>query len=58
MEAETSPHFQLVEDRDADEAMTEAREDLLAAVRPRGLATALSDRELALQVLPFVHELS
>jgi ATP-dependent helicase/nuclease subunit A len=30
LEAQISPHFQLAEDRDANEAMTEAREDLLA----------------------------
>ena len=51
LEAEISPHFQLAEDRDADEAMTEAREDLLASVRPRGLSNALSDLELALRTM-------
>ena len=51
LEAEISPHFQLAEDRDADEAMTEAREDLLASVRPRGPANALSDLEVALRTL-------
>jgi ATP-dependent helicase/nuclease subunit A len=51
LEAEISPHFQLAEDRDADEAMTEAREDLLASVRPRGASNALSDLELALRAL-------
>ena len=51
LEAEISPHFQLAEDRDADEAMTEAREDLLASVRPRGSATTLSDLEIALRTL-------
>jgi ATP-dependent helicase/nuclease subunit A len=51
LEAEISPHFQLAEDRDADEAMTEAREDLLASVRPRGASNALSDLELALRTL-------
>ncbi|HEY0185833.1 MAG TPA: double-strand break repair helicase AddA [Rhodopila sp.] len=30
LEAAISPHFQLVDDRDADDAMTEAREDMLA----------------------------
>lgn len=29
LEAAISPHFQLVDDRDADDAMTEAREDML-----------------------------
>jgi len=51
LEAEISPHFQLAEDRDADEAMTEAREDLLALVRPRGPSNALSDLEVALRTL-------
>jgi ATP-dependent helicase/nuclease subunit A len=31
LEAELSPHFQLVEDRDAADALTEAREDMLSA---------------------------
>jgi ATP-dependent helicase/nuclease subunit A len=30
LEAAISPHFQLVDDRDADDAMTEAREDMLS----------------------------
>ncbi|MDR3531489.1 MAG: double-strand break repair helicase AddA [Rhodopila sp.] len=30
LEAAISPHFQLVDDRDADDALTEAREDMLA----------------------------
>ena len=51
LEAEISPHFQLAEDRDADEAMTEAREDLLASVRPRGASNAPSDLEVALRTL-------
>ena len=51
LEAEISPHFQLAEDRDADEAMTEAREEMLAAVRPRGASNALSDLEVALRTL-------
>ncbi len=51
LEAELSPHFQLAEDRDADEAMTEAREDLLASVRPRGPSTALSELEVSLRAL-------
>jgi ATP-dependent helicase/nuclease subunit A len=51
LEAELSPHFRLAEDRDASEAMTQAREDLLAAVRPRGGANTLSSLELALREL-------
>ncbi len=51
LEAEISPHFQLAEDRDADEAMTDAREDLLASVRPRGASNAASDLEVALRAL-------
>jgi ATP-dependent helicase/nuclease subunit A len=51
LEAEISPHFQLAENRDTDEAMTEAREDLLASVRPRGPSNALSDQEVALRTL-------
>ena len=51
LEAAISPHFQLAEDRDADEAMTDAREDLLASVRPRGPSNALSDLEVALRRL-------
>ncbi len=51
LEAEISPHFQLAEDRDADEAMTEAREDLLADVRPRGPSNAVSELEAALRKL-------
>jgi ATP-dependent helicase/nuclease subunit A len=58
LEAEISPHFQLAEDRDADEAMTEAREDLLADVRPRGLATSLSGLEVALRDLAGVATLA
>jgi ATP-dependent helicase/nuclease subunit A len=57
LEAEISPHFQLAEDRDADEAMTEAREDLLASVRPRGTSTSLSELELALRTLAGVASL-
>jgi ATP-dependent helicase/nuclease subunit A len=30
LEAAISPHFQLIDDRDADDALTEAREDMLA----------------------------
>jgi ATP-dependent helicase/nuclease subunit A len=51
LEAELSPHFRLAEDRDASEAMNEAREDLLATVRPRGVATELSGVEIALRTL-------
>lgn len=51
LEAEISPHFQLAEDRDTEEVMTEAREDLLATMRPRGPSNALSDLELALRTL-------
>jgi len=58
LEAEISPHFQLAEDRDADEAMTEAREDMLASVRPRGQATTLSDLEVALRDLAGVATLA
>ena len=58
LEAEISPHFQLADDRDAAEAMTEARETLLASVRPRGESTALSPREVALKALAGVASLS
>jgi ATP-dependent helicase/nuclease subunit A len=58
LEAEISPHFQLAEDRDADEAMTEAREDMLASVRPRGQTTAPSEREVALRGLAGVATLA
>ena len=51
LEAELSPHFLLAEDRDAAEAMTEAREDMLASVRPRGSSNALSDMEVSLRKL-------
>ena len=47
LEAEISPHFQLAQDRDAEEAMTEAREDLLGSIRPRGVDVAMSDQEIA-----------
>lgn len=57
LEAEISPHFQLAQDRDADEAMTEAREDMLASVRPRGPSNALSDLELSLRTLAGVASL-
>ncbi len=43
LEAEISPHFQLAEDRDADEAMTEARESTLASLR--GPSHELSELE-------------
>ena len=58
LEAEISPHFQLADDRDAAEAMTEAREVLLASVRPRGESNALSPRETALRALAGVATLS
>jgi ATP-dependent helicase/nuclease subunit A len=45
LEAELSPHFQLADDRDAEEAMAEAREATLAAVRPRGQSGAPSRLE-------------
>ena len=51
LEAELSPHFQLAEDRDASEAMTDAREELLATVRPRGVTNTLSDLEVSLRTL-------
>src|ERR1700733_11425004 len=51
LEAALSPHFQLAEDRDADEAMLAAREDLLADIRPRGASNALSGNEVALRTL-------
>jgi ATP-dependent helicase/nuclease subunit A len=51
LEAALSPHFQLAEDRDAAEAMTEAREDLLSTVRPRGVSTGPSEQEVALRTL-------
>ncbi len=42
LEASLSPHFQLVDDRDAEEALTEAREHMLA-----GISTAPMQRDLA-----------
>ena len=44
LEAQISPHFQLAEDRDADDALTEAREDMLADAHA-------ADRQAALAVL-------
>jgi ATP-dependent helicase/nuclease subunit A len=41
LEAAISPHFQLVEDRDAAQALTEAREHLLANAADFGSAVAL-----------------
>ena len=41
LEAALSPHFQLVDDRDADDALTEAREDMLANARHRRCSAAL-----------------
>jgi ATP-dependent helicase/nuclease subunit A len=57
LEAEISPHFRLAEDRDALEAMTEAREDLLGTMRSRGPSGALSDLEVALRSLAGVASL-
>jgi len=57
LEAELSPHFQLAEARDASEAMSDAREDLLASVRPRGPSNAPSDLEVALRALAGVAKL-
>ena len=51
LEAQLSPHFQLAEERDAGEAMADAREDLLASVRPRGVSTELSELETSLRTL-------
>jgi ATP-dependent helicase/nuclease subunit A len=42
LEAQISPHFQLVEDRDADDALTEAREDMLARAHPADAQAALA----------------
>jgi ATP-dependent helicase/nuclease subunit A len=41
LEAALSPHFQLVDDRDAQDALTEAREDMLAAANTPALRAAL-----------------
>ena len=41
LEARLSPHFQLLDDRDAREAMTEARENLLTRTREHGFSPAL-----------------
>jgi ATP-dependent helicase/nuclease subunit A len=41
LEAAISPHFQLVDDRDADEALTSAREDMLAAAASPAMLRAL-----------------
>ena len=41
LEASLSPHFQLVEQRDADATMTEAREALLSTAREAGLDPSL-----------------
>ena len=51
LEAMLSPHFQLADDRDAEEAMTEAREATLASVRPRGASNAEPFLEAALNRL-------
>src|SRR6201996_6832968 len=41
LEAAISPHFQLVDDRDADDALTEAREDMLAGAGTPAMQAAL-----------------
>jgi ATP-dependent helicase/nuclease subunit A len=41
LEAALSPHFQIVDDRDADDALTEAREDMLASAGTEELQQAL-----------------
>ena len=41
LEAAISPHFQLVDDRDADDALTEAREDMLANAGAPAMAMAV-----------------
>jgi ATP-dependent helicase/nuclease subunit A len=41
LEAAISPHFQIVDDRDADDALTEAREDMLASAGTPALQEAL-----------------
>jgi len=42
LEAAISPHFQLVDERDAKEALTEAREDMLASADTPAMARALA----------------
>ena len=41
LEAELSPHFQLVDDRDAEDALTDARETMLAGAETPLMETAL-----------------
>ncbi|MBN8927185.1 MAG: double-strand break repair helicase AddA [Rhodospirillales bacterium] len=41
LEAALSPHFQLVDDRDAEDALAEAREDMLATANTPALRAAL-----------------
>ena len=41
LEAAISPHFQLVDDRDADDALTEAREDMLTTAGTPAMQAAL-----------------
>ena len=41
LEARLSPHFQLVDDRDAEDALTEARESMLAGAEDGNLAATL-----------------
>ncbi len=43
LEAQLSPHFQLIEDRDADEALREARERMLARAAAPTQRSALED---------------
>ncbi|HME20144.1 MAG TPA: double-strand break repair helicase AddA [Acetobacteraceae bacterium] len=42
LEASLSPHFRLVDDRDAEDALTEAREDMLAHASTPRMRTALA----------------
>ncbi len=42
LEAAISPHFQLVDDRDADDALTEAREDMLTSAGTSAMQEALA----------------
>ena len=43
LEASLSPHFQLMDERDAADALTEARENMLAGADTSGTAAALCD---------------
>jgi ATP-dependent helicase/nuclease subunit A len=42
LEATLSPHFQLVDDRDAEDALTEAREDMLSKAHTDDMRSALA----------------